>query len=90
MIVYDVEAPREWDFEAYNRGGRTIEDFLNENRAQGIVIPYCANRVIIFNSDLFHTTDALRFREEYENRRINVTMLYGRREDAPPMTRRAG
>jgi hypothetical protein len=83
MVVYDVEAPLDWDFESYNRGGRTIEQFLNERQARGIVVPYRANRVVIFNSDLFHTTDALHFRDEYENRRINVTMLYGQRSMAP-------
>jgi hypothetical protein len=35
----------------------------------------------IFNSDLFHETGEIRFREGYENRRVNVTMLYGRRGD---------
>jgi hypothetical protein len=34
---------------------------------------------VIFDSDLFHETDAIHFRDGYENRRINVTMLYGRR-----------
>ena len=36
--------------------------------------------MVIYNSDLFHRTDDIRFREGFENRRINVTMLYGRRE----------
>jgi len=34
---------------------------------------------VIFDSNLFHKTDRIDFREGYENRRINVTMLYGRR-----------
>jgi hypothetical protein len=33
----------------------------------------------MFNSDLYHETAPLDFREGYENRRINVTMLYGKR-----------
>ncbi len=45
------------------------------------MIPYRYNRAIIFDSDLFHTTPALRFRSGYENRRINVTLLYGDRHD---------
>jgi hypothetical protein len=36
---------------------------------------------VIFNSDLFHCTAALNFRPEYEHRRVNITMLYGHRED---------
>ena len=42
-------------------------------------MPYRANRVVIFNSDLFHETDVIAFQEGYRNRRINVTMLFGRR-----------
>jgi hypothetical protein len=82
MVIYDVEAPRDWSFDNYNKQGEKIEGFLAEKRARQTVIPYRANRAVIFNSDLFHTTSPLRFREGYENRRINVTMLYGKREEA--------
>ena len=36
---------------------------------------------VIFNSDYAHKTDELHFKPGYLNRRINVTMLFGRRED---------
>ena len=38
------------------------------------------NRAVIFNSNLFHETDKIDFKDGYENRRINVTMLFGKRE----------
>jgi hypothetical protein len=81
MVIYDVEAPPEWDFDSYNRQGRKIEDFLRDRSARARVIPYRANRAIIFSSDLFHATAPIDFDEAYENRRVNVTMLYGRRAD---------
>ena len=31
----------------------------------------------MFDSDLFHATDTIRFKPGYENRRINFTVLYG-------------
>jgi hypothetical protein len=40
-------------------------------------VPYRANRAVIFNSDLFHETDQIHFHEGYENRRVNITFLYG-------------
>ena len=46
-----------------------------------MVVPYAENRVVLFNSDLFHETDTLEFKTGYENRRINVTMLFGNRWD---------
>jgi hypothetical protein len=45
-------------------------------------VQHRANRVVIFDSDLFHQTDEIAFKEGYLNRRINITMLYGRREAA--------
>jgi hypothetical protein len=42
-------------------------------------IPYNENRAVIFNSNLFHETDAIDLKDGYENR-INVTMLLGMRE----------
>ena len=40
------------------------------------------NRAVIFDSELFHQTDKIRFKEGYEARRINVTFLYGERPRA--------
>jgi tetratricopeptide (TPR) repeat protein len=81
LVVWDKEAPKEWDFKVYN--GTTFKpkifEFLKESGAQGVMVPYRANRALIFNSDLFHETDRCAFRDGYENRRINITMLYGRR-----------
>jgi hypothetical protein len=34
----------------------------------------------LFNSNLFHETDAINFKTGYENRRMNVTMLFGTRQ----------
>jgi hypothetical protein len=44
-----------------------------------VTVPHRENRVVIFNSTLFHETDRVEFREGYENRRINVTLLFGKR-----------
>ena len=80
LVVYDVAAPLSWDFALYNENQDAIRNYLWEQRARAIVIPYRQNRAIIFNSDLFHATAQVRFLPEYENRRVNITMLYGDRE----------
>nr|WP_321986011.1 tetratricopeptide repeat protein [uncultured Lichenicoccus sp.] len=79
LVIHDLEAPADWAFDAYNKDGRRIEALLAERRPGVSVVPYRANRMILFRSDLFHKTAPLNFRPGYENRRINVTMLYGRR-----------
>ncbi len=80
LVVWDKAAPLDWDFEKYNTDEGAIRRFLTEAGAKPVTIPYRANRAVIFDSDLFHETDRLSFQEGYQNRRINVTLLYGERE----------
>jgi len=82
LIVWDKAAPLDWDFAKFNGDARAMRDFLSAQGAKPVTVPYRANRAVIFDSDLFHETDAITFREGYENRRINITLLYGRRESA--------
>ena len=79
LVVWDVKAPQDWDFERYNADVPGMRAFLEKEGAKPIIVPHRANRAVIFDSDLFHETDRIEFKEGYENRRINVTMLYGRR-----------
>ena len=81
LVVYDIDAPLSWDFHTYNGRTDVIKPFLQRQKARAVTIPYRQNRAIIFNSDLFHATAGLRFRPGYENRRVNVTMLYGDRRN---------
>jgi len=82
LVIWDVAAPLDWDFERYNRDERSIRKFLQEQGATAVRIPYRANRAVIFDSDLFHETDEMDFADGYENRRINITLLYGDRKGA--------
>lgn len=77
--VWDKEAPLDWDFATYNKNEPAIRAFLKESGARMVNVPHRQNRAVMFNSDLFHETGALDFKDGYENRRINITMLFGRR-----------
>ncbi|WP_269623980.1 tetratricopeptide repeat protein [Prochlorococcus marinus] len=79
LVVYDVEAPKDWDFKTYNRNVSKIREELKNSKGNTKVIPHNENRAVIFNSNLFHETDNYEFKEGYENRRINITMLFGNR-----------
>ena len=79
LVVWDVKAPFNWNFARYNSDEAGIRAFLAGVGARPITIPHRSNRAVIFDSDLFHASDRIDFKEGYENRRINVTMLYGRR-----------
>ena len=77
LTVWDVAAPPDWDFEQYNGNEKAIREFLARSGSRPMTVPYRANRAVIFDSDLFHETDKIRFQDGYRNRRINITLLYG-------------
>ena len=79
LVVYDVEAPLDWNFKSYNTDVARMKKFLAENDSGKMIVPYAENRVVMFNSDLFHETDVIDFKPGYENRRINITLLFGQR-----------
>jgi hypothetical protein len=80
LVIHDVDAPWYWDFDTYN-GSDSIAPYLKRQQSNTVTVPYRQNRAIIFNSDLFHGTDAVTFRDDYQSHRINITMLYGNREE---------
>jgi tetratricopeptide (TPR) repeat protein len=84
LIVWNREAPKEWNFKEYNdqRKEPEVLAWLERQGAQAVTVPYRQNRALIFNSDLFHKSDRCRFRDDYESRRLNLTLLYGRRAQA--------
>ena len=79
LVVWDKSAPLDWEFARYNSDEAAARAFLREAGARPVTVPHRANRAVIFDSDLFHETDRIEFKDGYLNRRINVTMLFGRR-----------
>ena len=78
LIIWDKFPKKDWGFEDYNyiKNSSDIEKMLNENNAKEIKIPYRENRAVIFNSKLFHATDKYNFKNNFVDRRLNVTLLY--------------
>lgn len=84
LILWDAPAPLEWDFSSYNDNADAARDYLKRANAKSVTIPHRANRAVIFDSNLFHETDRIDFKDGYTNRRINLTLLFGNRETKPP------
>jgi tetratricopeptide (TPR) repeat protein len=78
MVVYDAPVPSSWTFEEYNTDQAKMQAFLKAHGAKPMRVPYRENRCVLFDSSLIHITDELHFKPGYENRRVNVTLLYGR------------
>lgn len=78
LLVWRKAAPADWDFRTYNTASAEfIHDFLGEDRDDFIRIAHRENRAALFDSRLIHETDRARFAPGFENRRINITMLFG-------------
>jgi Flp pilus assembly protein TadD len=83
LVMYDKEQPLDWDWLKYNtykddpRVQARINEFLAS--ANSLTIPYRCNRAVIFHSNLFHRSDPFHFHDSFENRRMNITMLFGQR-----------
>ena len=80
LVVFRAEAPKTWDFEKYNNDRAAIRRFLEEHDSGSIRVSYRCNRALVFNSDLSHETDRFVFTDTYDCRRINITMLFGKRK----------
>ncbi len=81
LVVYLKEQPKDWDWGKYNKYKHTeavsqeIREFLVDS--DKVVLPYRENRAVLFNSYLFHQSDKIQFRDGFENRRMNITLLFG-------------
>jgi Tfp pilus assembly protein PilF len=82
LIIWDKPAPLDWGYAKYNASPESAAEFLKRSGARPVTVPHRGNRAVIFNSNLFHETDKISFKPGYQNRRINITMLYGLREKA--------
>jgi hypothetical protein len=82
LTIWDRAAPDAWDFNAFNneQSVDTIQGFLRTAGAKPVPITYRCNRAMIFDSTLFHAGNQIRFAPGYENRRINLTLLFGDRK----------
>ena len=89
LIVYDKAAPTSMSFDDMNRDKKRIYEFLHAEgefvggtKSKYVEVPYKANRIVMFESTLFHETGRLKFKKGFENSRINLTFLFGGRPAA--------
>lgn len=81
LLVCKTPPPKEWRMRDYDSDTVRIHRFFDQHADHRMIVPYRDNRGVIFDSRLFHGSDAPRFRPEYEHHRINITLLFGDRDD---------
>jgi len=78
LVVFTAKPPADWDFARFNTDTEAVHEvLLKPTNYANVTVPHRQNRVVLFDSALFHQTDEYNFKKGYENRRINLTFLYG-------------
>lgn len=79
LVVFTAKAPPDWEFGSYNTSPLRPQaaQLLEESDYKNITVPYKQNRMIMFDSKLFHVSDVAGWKPGYEKRRINLTLLFG-------------
>jgi hypothetical protein len=77
LVVCRAPPPDDWEIRDYDADQERIVTFLAQKATDNLIVPYRQNRAVIFRSRLFHHSDRPEFAPEYENHRINLTLLYG-------------
>jgi tetratricopeptide (TPR) repeat protein len=78
LVVCRVPPPAEWQIKDYDADKAPIAEFLERHADDSLIVPYRENRAVLFDSRLFHRSDAPEFAPGYANHRINLTLLFGR------------
>ena len=79
LVIFTAKPPADWDFQDYNTNSESgfVEELLKAANFANVTVSHRQNRAVIFDSALFHHSDVFKFKQGYENRRINLTILYG-------------
>ena len=83
LIVYTIKPPASWGMDEHSRGGAEGEKrrrkLLLDGGFRNVTVPYRQNRLVLFDSTLFHRSGRVGFKKGYRNRRVNWTLLFGNR-----------
>ncbi len=85
LINWNKRAPADYARNTKEQSDAILHRLLEEPDTREEHIPYRCNRAVIFDALTIHGTDDFEFRSGYENRRSNITLLYG-----PPRSAQAG
>lgn len=80
LVLWDREVPEEYLRTDRAKQPAMIQAIVDAPGTTEVIVPYHCNRALVFHSMIAHSTDRYRFKDGYENRRINITLLYGHAE----------
>lgn len=77
LIIWNKRGPPEYARNTKQQADAIMQRLLAQPDSQEEHIPYRCNRAVIFDALTIHGTDDFDFKPGYENRRTNITLLYG-------------
>ncbi len=78
LTFWKERVPVNYFGKASEEKAKIMQEIINRPTATSFQIPYRANKVMVFESRLLHKTNEIQFKDDYVDRRVNLTMLYGR------------
>lgn len=78
LVIWDRKVPPGFWRKPWTEKQRILAAMVAEDGHPPEVVPYRCNRGLVFNSDVVHKTDRIEFGDGFEDRRINVTLMFGR------------
>jgi hypothetical protein len=88
LRIYTLSANESHSFEEINaQAPVAMRENLRAAGAEIIDVPYKQNRMVMFDSSLYHETQPFQFStKRYDEKRINFTLLYGALQCPPTHT----
>jgi len=77
LIIWNKRAPADYARNTKQQADAVLHRLLSEPDTRKDHIPYRCNRAVVFDALTIHGTDDFEFRSGFENRRSNITLLYG-------------
>jgi urease beta subunit len=77
LIIYDVQRPSKSGANIYLASGEKSKDLVGRESKTNVIVPYRANRVVIFDSSHYHKTHSPQFDISCTSgMRMNITAAY--------------
>jgi hypothetical protein len=80
LVVYKAIPPEGTPRAVYNQFPlhKDVFDMLDATDHANFTIPFKTNRAVVFQSNLFHESGQMQWAKGYTNRRLNLTLLFGK------------
>jgi hypothetical protein len=77
LVFWNRRGPADFFTKPMEEKTRILDAIANEPGSVSESVPYRCNRALIFGAGTVHRTDKFSFRNGYDDRRSNVTFLFG-------------